>query len=95
MVTCRWQGRLAFLCVASWLCACRVLRGVEVVFLFLAVVLRGVLVWEPRCFASSRDLACRFAEKLDKNLDLPNKIDDRVVVRFGCYVPYISHLVSL
>ena len=39
MVTCRWQVRLAFLCVASWVCACRDLRSVVVVFLFLAVVL--------------------------------------------------------
>ena len=44
MVTCRWQVRLAFLCVASWLFPCRDLRGVAVVFLFLAVVFRGVLV---------------------------------------------------
>ena len=55
MVACHWQGRLAFLCVASWLCACRVLRGVAVVFLFLVAVLRGVLVWNPRCLGSSRD----------------------------------------
>ena len=66
MVTCRWQVRLAFLCVASWVCACRDLSGVAVVFLFLAVVFRGVLVWEPRCSGSSRDVACRFAGKLGK-----------------------------
>ena len=39
MVFCRWQVRLALLCVASWLCVVRDLRGVVVVFLFLAVVL--------------------------------------------------------
>ena len=39
MVFCRWHGRLAFLWVASWLCIVRDLRGVVVVFLFLAAVL--------------------------------------------------------
>ena len=28
-------------------------------------------------------------------LDLPDKGDDHVIVRFGCYIPYIGHLVSL
>ena len=39
IVFCRWHVRLAFLCVASWLCVLRDLRGVVVVFLFRAVVL--------------------------------------------------------
>ena len=69
MVTCRWQVRLAFLCVSSCLCACRVLHGVAVEggFLFLSVILRGVSVLGPRCkFGSSWGLACRFDKKLDK-----------------------------